>query len=252
MPKILIISAAGSDDDLPHVRAIASKALSQETQVVVRHIDGVPATAYIASEDIVLSPLLQAVRRGWEDGFDAIGIECASDPAVREAKALVPVPVTGPFESSCRIATSFGPFAVLYPGVDSGPNENLPSNANWIRRLAREYGCEHLLAGAAAVPVRRPDHELHEDSTVQPSAEQVRAVHEAVMRNMRAAIQTHGPALAKSLERDQEAEALIVACTFWGDALDAIRAAVRIPVIDPVRALARHVEWLARTATDAD
>jgi len=44
---------------------------------------------------VLLSPLDSAIRSGHTDGFDAIGILCASELGAREAKALVPTPVTG-------------------------------------------------------------------------------------------------------------------------------------------------------------
>ncbi|MBU2667058.1 aspartate/glutamate racemase family protein [Actinoplanes bogorensis] len=242
MPRILLIDPLGTDMHVERDRRIAQDAVGAGTEVVVRHLAALPVSAYLPAEDVLFSPLLRAVREGAEDGFDAIGIACASDPAVREAKALSRTPVTGPFEAAARVAPSFGRFSVMYPGVASGPGENLPQDANWIRRLAREYGVFDLLGPCAPVPVERPDEEV-----TAGGPEQARVTGEKVLANMTASIRNAGPAIAERLWRDGEAEAIFVACTFWSTELDPIRKAVPIPILDPIQTLARYTALLATT-----
>ncbi|MFB6398574.1 aspartate/glutamate racemase family protein [Polymorphospora lycopeni] len=243
MPRILVISPSGTDLHNEHDLAIARAAASPATEVEVRHLPALPVSAYIPAEDVLLSPLLAAVRRGHEEGFDAIAIACASDPGVREAKALVPTPVTGPFEAASRVAAAFGRFSVMYPGVTSGPGENLPQNANWIRRLARDYGVLDLLGPSAPVPVIRPADEV--TSTLHDQETQARVTGGQVRENMTAAIHGQGPAIAEHLWRNGEAQAIFVACTFWSGQLGSIRDTVPIPIIDPVKTLVRYAEVLA-------
>jgi Asp/Glu/hydantoin racemase len=246
MTRLLLITPNATDMHLDHDLRIARNAITSPTEVVVRHLPELPISAYLPAEDVLLSPLLRAVRAGHDDGFDAIGIACASDPGVREAKALVPTPVTGPFEAAMRVAAAFGRISVMYPGVASGPGENLPQSANWARRLARDYGVRDLLGPCAPVPVVRPRDEV--TTTGRDAAEQARITGEQVLENMTTAIRTHGPEIARRLWAEGEAEAIFVACTFWSDELDPIREAVPIPVLDPIRTLARYAELLAMSA----
>ncbi|MBM2614795.1 hypothetical protein JIG36_04395 [Actinoplanes sp. LDG1-06] len=246
MARILLIDPLGTDMHAERDRRIAQAAVGPDTEVVVRHLPELPVSAYLPAEDVLISPLLRAVREGDEEGFDAIGIACASDPAVRQAKELVATPVTGPFEAAARIAPSFGRFSVLYPGVASGPGENLPQDANWIRRLARDYGVLDLLGPSAPVPVERPGDEVDSERGLDP-AERARITGEQVLANMTAAIRTAGPAIAERVWRDGEAQAIFVACTFWSSELDPIRKAVPVPVLDPIRTLARYTALLGAT-----
>lgn len=248
MARILLIDPIGTDMHVERDRQIAQKAVGDGVEVVVRHLPALPVSAYLPAEDVLFSPLLHAVRTGAEEGFDAIGIACASDPAVREAKALVSTPVTGPFEAASRVAASFGRFCVLYPGIASGPGENLPQDSNWIRRLAREYGVIDLLGPSAPVPVARPSEEINASGGHDP-AEQARLTGGQVMANMTAAIREAGPVIAERVWREGEAESIFVACTFWSSELGPIREAVPVPVLDPIQTLARYVALLAASAT---
>ena len=247
MRRILLIEPLGTDLHLERDRCLAQSAVSAETQVEVRHLPELPASAYLPAEDVLLSPLLRAVRAGHTEGFDAIGILCASDPGLRESKALVPTPVTGPFEAAARVASSFGRFSVLYPGVASGPGENLPQDSNWIRRLAHDYGVAELLGPSAPVPVVRPAEEVTSRSG-RDAAEQAQITGSQTHANMTDAIRRHGPAIAERLWREGEAQSIFVACTLWSGELQPLRDAVPIPVLDPVQTLARYTELIAASA----
>lgn len=244
MRRILLIEPLSTDLHSERDRHLAQSAVSTETQVEVRHLPELPMSAYLLAEDVLLSPLLTAVRSGHVEGFDAIGILCASDPGVREAKALVPTPVTGPFEAAMRIASSFGRFSVLYPGVASGPGENLPQDLNWIRRLAHDYGVAELLGPSMPVPVVRPQDEVT-SQTGRDRAMQAQVSGSQTRANMTDAIRHLGPAIVEKLWRDGEAQSIFVACTLWSGELQPLRQAVPIPVLDPIQTLARYTELLA-------
>ncbi len=244
--RILLIEPLSRDSSVARTRRLAQQAVGPSVDVTVRNLPDLPPSAYLPAEDVLLSPLLTAVRVGHDDGFDAIGVACASDPGVREAKALVSTPVTGPFESAARLAACFGRLSVLYPGVTSGPGENLPQDANWIRRLAHDYGIGHLLGRSFPVPVDRPEIEVGTDGWTAAADEAVTSAQ--VADNMTEAITERGPQLARRAHVDHDAECLFVACTIWADNLGPIRQAVPIPVIDPIAALARQTALLAATA----
>lgn len=248
MRRILLIEPLGTDLHLERDRCLAQSAISAETQVEVRHLPELPVSAYLPAEDVLLSPLLRVVRSGHTEAFDAIGILCASDPGLREAKALVSTPVTGPFEAAVRIASSFGRFSVLYPGVASGPGENLPQDSNWIRRLAHDYGVAELLGPSMPVPVARPAEEVTSQHG-RDAAAQAQITGAQTHANMTDAIRRLGPAIAENLWREGEAQSIFVACTLWSGELEPLRDAVPIPVLDPVQTLARYTELIAASAT---
>lgn len=240
MTKILILNPIHSDQFSDEERAYAQEFVRSGTTVTLRNLPELPVSAYIPSEEIVIGPLLQAIVQGERDGFDAIGVSCASDPGVRIGKDLVSIPVTGPFESMVRTATSIGRFSVLYPGVPSGELENLPQNGNWIRRLSRGYGVLDQLASTHALPCPRVD---DGDLADLDPVEHASKLSVRVKAEMQRASKEHTARLVEQAMREHEAEVAMLACTFWAASIDS--ASMPIPVLDPLISLARHTETLA-------
>ncbi len=245
--RILLIHPIGVDYHNEHDRQVASTAVSPTTEIVVRNLTDVPPTAYLSSEDILLSPLLKAVKKAEQEGFDAVGITCSGDPGVRIAKNLVSIPVTGPFESAARIGSSYGRYSVLYLNIPSGPNENLPQNGSWVQGLAREFGSDPFLASHYPVHVPRPDQELDEGKNIDP-----KVVVESALNNMRKAIWSQGPDLVRKAYVEDGARAVFIACSYWSGVLNPLRDAAPVAILDPIRSLASHCEFLARARVRDD
>jgi Asp/Glu/hydantoin racemase len=71
-------------------------------------------TRYAAVMDLHKQQLLDNVRRAEQEGFDAVAIAILQNPALREAKTLVDIPVAGYGEAAMHLACLLGDrFAVL-------------------------------------------------------------------------------------------------------------------------------------------
>jgi Asp/Glu/hydantoin racemase len=238
--RILVVNPVGTDIYDQTTLDVATMAADPSTEIIVRHLHGVSATPFIPSQELVLGPLLSAVIQGERDGFNAVVIACCSDPGLWDAKSLVRIPVTAPFEAAARTASAFGRLAVLYPGVCSGADENLPQNGNWARQLARHYGIAELIAGTFPVPVEHPSTE--ECSRLLASSPA--ALGELMIARMRAALEGEGVQLARRAVTEAEAEAIFVACTIWAGMTAPLGRAILVPVLDPLATAVRYAALL--------
>ena len=50
-----------------------------------------------------------------KEGFDGVVIGCCADPGLKDAKTLVNIPVTAPFEAVARTAPASGRLGVIVP-----------------------------------------------------------------------------------------------------------------------------------------
>ena len=245
---ILFIDPTGNDLYLDHTAAVARRAAPSGTDVVVRSLGGeVPTTAYLPSYEVLLNPLLSAVKEGERDGFDGIVIGCSGDPGLQEAKALAGIPVTGPFEAVAHTAAAFGRFAVLYLKTQATPGEYHPDNGNWVRELSRAYGLLDRLAAALPVEVAHPSAE-ETDRLLKTDPV---AFRDLVLARMKEGLLTSGIQQVRRAYEEYEAQAVFCACTLWGGMLAPIAREVPIPVFDAVATPVAYVSCLVTAASFA-
>ena len=250
MTRILVLNPLGVDVYDAETMAVTAAAVSAGTEVVVRSLagTGVPGTAFLPATSLFMNQLLSAVQQGEQDGFDAVVIACCSDPGLEDAKDLVSIPVTAPMEAAVATARGLGRLGVIAPRIASGEGENLPQDANWVRRLIHRYGGESAFAGVWSA---RAGH---------PSAEETQRLLEHDPAGLRAAVRSEmsesiaGPAgdAAEAAWRDADATVLFFACTLWGGLLSPVRERVPVPVLDPLETPVRYAELLARSARTAE
>ena len=160
--RILLINPLGVNvyDEL--VDEVVRPALNSDTELTVRSLagTGVPETAFLPAASLLMNQLLSAVQQGERDGYDAVVIACASDPGLADAKELVSIPVTAPMEAAIATGRALGRLAVVAPRIESGDGENLPQDANWVRRLVHSYGGESIFAGVFSAPCGHPPADL--------------------------------------------------------------------------------------------
>ena len=244
--RILVLNARADDLYNEERRAICAGAVSSGTEVEVRSLVGmgVPGTAFLPATSLFMNQLLMAVQQGERDGFDAVVIACCSDPGLEDAKDLVSIPVTAPMEAAVATARGLGRLGVIAPRIQSGEGENLPQDANWVRRLVHRYEGGSAFAGVWSA---RSGH---------PSAEETQRLLEEDPPGLRAAVRSEmsasiaGPAgeAAEAAWREEDATVLFFACTLWGGLLGPIRERVPVPVLDPLETPVRYAELLARSA----
>jgi len=233
-PRVRLLAPVGTDLHVAAELRAARRAVRPGTRVEVRHLPGLPATVYVPPEELFVPALVRAAVAAEREGVDAIGISCCSDPGLDAVRAAVSVPVTAPFESACALLPALGPLAVLCVDVPPGAGESEAVGADWVPVLAARYGVADLVPPPYPVPVARPAVERGDP----------RAVGAALVAAQREGLRRHGPAVARTAET-AGARALLPACTYWTGTTGVLAASTRLPVLDPVEVLARHVEALA-------
>jgi Asp/Glu/hydantoin racemase len=87
--------------------------------------------------------ICEAALTAEREGYDAVAIGCFYDPALRQARSLVGIPVVGLSETCMLVACSFGhKFALVALNRDQQAQH---------AELAQEYGLEHRLAAVVAM-----------------------------------------------------------------------------------------------------
>jgi Asp/Glu/hydantoin racemase len=80
-----------------------------ELEVVSRCIEDQPYGIYDReSEEVAKPKVLRLVERFEEEGFDAVIVSCAADPAVDEARRVVKIPVVGAGSAVASLALAYG------------------------------------------------------------------------------------------------------------------------------------------------
>ncbi|MCY4630520.1 MAG: aspartate/glutamate racemase family protein [bacterium] len=241
--RILLINPLGVNvyDEL--VDEVVRPAVGSDTELTVRSLagTGVPETAFLPAASLLMNQLLSAVQQGERDGFDAVVICCASDPGLVDAKELVSIPVTAPMEAAIATGRAFGRLAVVAPRIESGEGENLPQDANWVRRLVHAYDGGSIFAGVFSAPCPPPPADLVD----QLLATDPRKLRATVRRGMAEAVAGPAGDAAESAWRDHDATVLFFACTIWSGLLGSVRDRVPVPVLDPLITPVRYAEMLA-------
>ena len=241
--RILLINPLGVNvyDEL--VDDVVRPALGSDTELTVRSLagTGVPETAFLPAASLLMNQLLSAVEQGERDGYDAVVIGCASDPGLVDAKELVSIPVTAPMEAAIATGRALGRLGIVAPRIESGEGENLPQDANWVRRLVHSYGGESIFAGVFSASCPHPPADLVD----QLLADDPRKLRSTVRRGMAAAITGPAGDAAESAWRDHDATVLFFACTIWSGLLEPVRERVPVPVLDPLITPVRYAEMLA-------
>lgn len=129
---------------LAWVRASFDKVLHRDTEVVLKPIkcglrgDNVldfdnPYYALLGKREII-----EAFIEADKEGFDAGVVHCFGDPGVREARAVVRMPIFGPAESAMHFACQIGRrFAIV--------GSNMPGQLEQLCEQVRQHGLEQRL-----------------------------------------------------------------------------------------------------------
>ncbi len=242
--RIQVINPMGVDVYNPMVEEAIAGAVAPDTKVEVRSLvgTGVPATAFLPAHSLFMNQLLTQVETAERDGFDAVVIACAADPGVEDAKDLVSIPVTGPMEAAVAAGRAFGRMAVVCPRIESGEGENLPQNANWVRRLVHRYGGASMFAGVIAAPSGHPP----ADEVARLLDEDPAGLRAAVRAEMAESARTTAMEAAQRAFDELDAEAIFFSCTLWSGLLGPIGERVPARVLDPMITPILYAEFLAR------
>jgi len=202
--KIMFINPVGTGASDPHLLSVIERVRRRDVEPVVVHLPkGPDHTEYHYYEHLVTHDVLNEVRRAEAEKFRAVIIGCFYDPALREARELVSIPVVGPAESTMLVACTLGhKFSILV------------GRRKWIPKMesnARMYGLAERLASIRPLGIR----------VVEMLAEQKR-LKESAAREGRAAVEEDG------------AEVIVMGCTMESGFADELSRTLGVPVLDPV------------------
>jgi len=137
--KIMVINPNTSDSMTEKIRQELGRVKRSDTEIVVVQAEHGPETIESAYDEALCVPsTLEWVKRANQEGYDAVIIDCFSDPGLEAAKEMSSIPVVGIHESSLHLAAMLGArFTVI-----TSRKERVPSK----REHVFKKGLEHFLA----------------------------------------------------------------------------------------------------------
>ncbi len=229
--RILFLHPIGTDMYNEYTMDLVAPEAEPDTEVAVRNLDDLPETPFMPPLDMFRDQLFGAVVEAERDGFDGVVVACSSDPWVREAKQLVDIPVTGPFEALAHTAPALGPMAIVASGYKIH---------TWEPR-AYDHGLEGTLTSVRMADFAHPAPEV----TERLFATDVGELREMVMAEMVRSVADDGVDQSKLAAADDGAASVFFACTFWSGYLDPVVDAVpEVTVLDPMIMPLRFAEYL--------
>lgn len=218
--RILYINPVGSteyDKDLLYFLEGEKNANTEITEVSLTK--GPPHIEYHYYEALILTDTLHKVRWAENEGYQGAIIGCFYDPGLREAKEISnKLMVTALAESSLHIATTLGnKFSIIV-----GRNKWIPK----MHENVVNYGFESKLASFKSLNLGVLD--FHKDEAL-------------TTRKMKA--------LAREAVEKDLAEVIILGCGIQFGFYKELQEEIGVPVIDPVLAALKYVEFLVEIKT---
>ena len=232
--RILVIHPMGTDMYNEWTLDVLGPAASPTTDLSVRHLPGLPETPFVPEPALWRDEFFAAVVAAERDGFDVVLSACTSDPLVREAKPLVGIPVTGPFEALSHTAPAMGPLTIIAGGykIDT-----------WAPR-AVAHGFAPGLVTVRMADFSHPDPETAE----RLFATDVGRLREVVMAEMERALVEDGIDQARRAVVEDGAASVFFACSLWSGMLGPVAEQVPgVAVLDPLVMPLKYAEYLAGT-----
>ena len=232
--RILFIHPMGTDMYNEWTLEVLGPAAAPGTEIGVRHLPGLPETPFVPETDLWRDEFFEAVAAAEKDGFDVVATACTSDPLVREAKPLVGIPVTGPFEALSHTAPAMGPLTIIASGykIDT-----------WAPR-AVAHGFAPGLVTVRMADFSHPDPETAE----RLFATDVGKLQEIVMAEMERALVEDGIEQAQRAVVEDGAASVFFACSLWSGMLGPVAEQVPgVAVLDPLVMPLKYAEYLAGT-----
>ena len=125
----------GASEMWPVMNKYLQQVAREDTELTVKYLKR--SSFYVASsyaEMLNNTEIVDAAMEAEKEGADAIIIGCAGDPALRQVKEVVDIPVIGLMESAMHLAATLGrKFAIIPPVKSLEP---------WVEDMVRNYGLE--------------------------------------------------------------------------------------------------------------
>jgi allantoin racemase len=177
-------------------------------------VDGPVSLESGVDDALVAVPLMLAARQAESEGYDAVVIDCAADPALRAVREYVRIPVTSAGEAAFQYALGLADqFSVVTV---------LENTARLIQDRLRGYGLWSRVASVRSANI--PVLDLGDMATAC----------EAILAQARGAIDSDG------------AQAIVLGCTGMSPVTKHLQETLEVPVVDPAIAALTLAESLVR------
>ena len=233
MSKILYINPLGLDIWDEHFEEILNSAAEPSTQVDAIHLSIEERTPFVPTLPFYLGDLFRAVKRAEEQRYDAVIIGCALDPGLKEAKAMVSIPVVGPSEACMHTAAMLSQrFSVIVTATD-------PAFLYLAQDNARRYGLDSKIASYEVANIKQTPPEVID--TLMEDSQKLRDV---ILGNFRKAVKEGAGRKAKKAVKEDGAGALVFCCTLFSGMLKPLAEELKVPIIDPAVGSLKVAEML--------
>ena len=108
-------------------------------------------------------PIIEAFIEAEREGFDAAWVNCFGDPGVREARAVVGIPILGPCESTLHFACQLGQKLAIITA-------NMPGQIAQVEEQVRLHGLEDRLIANGVRMDKEPFAQAWEKGLQNPKA----------------------------------------------------------------------------------
>lgn len=213
--RILWINPIGTNKYDQPIQEFLETGKSPDTEIRVVSLESGPLhLEYHYYEALVLTDILQQVKQGENEGYDAAIIGCFYDPGIREAREITnKMVVAVPAESCLHIAANLGyRFSIIV------------GRKKWIPKMHEnvvKYGFADRLASFKSVDLGVSDFQKNPTETARRLKE---AAKEAVEKDF--------------------AEVIILGCTAQRGFYKELQRDLGVPVIDSLLAPLKYAEFL--------
>lgn len=173
-----------------------------------------PASIESYYDEFLCAPgLIEEVKKGDEDGFDAYIIACYGDPALHACREVTLKPVIGIAEASMYTASALAArFSIVTV---------IPRIKTMLEEMVVNYGFSHKMASIRTTPLYVLDIEKNPDRCIQTLRQE-----------------------AQRAKDEDNAEAILLGCAGFAEFAKALEQELDIPVLDGVVCAVKFAEGL--------
>lgn len=244
--RILILNPWGMSYMDEPARVVVARHIRPETSIEVRNL-GKAAPPLPWPVAGIEAAMIAEAQRAQAEGFDGLVIACSGDPYLKVVREAIDIPVSAPTEAVIHLSRTFGKVAILarqMPGSYSVPLSSLSGrgNGDFWQEMARDYGLAEDEYTIRRVPVsKHPEFQSLEHLTVADPE----LLREMTINAMTDALLTDGVAQARAAVKEDGADAIYFACTFWSRGVEEFggdQSLFGVPVLNPLVTAASFVE----------
>ena len=231
----------GAWDD--RLQGILDRHREPSTRIDVTHLspaEGEQPEIMLPAQPFYYRELFEAVHQAEVQGYDAVIIGCASDPGWKAASYMANIPVLAPFHAALHVGKLLGHRIGVLCQAQGGRKRRPLS---WAEDNVVSYGFRRDIVSFRLVEVAHPAQQTIRALEAEQNWE---AVREQVLTPFRTSIEGDALKQAEFAVKQDGADVLFFACTFWSDLLGPIAEALDVVVLDPVVTVLRAAELSVR------